>query len=362
MAASMTGRQRIANILKRQPVDRIGLYEHFWGDTHSKWTQQGHLPPNVNADDHFGFDLTTCWCFNTVADLDFNLQVLEETADTVLQRDGNGALLRRHKLHDTTPEHVDFAVKSREQWEELIKPKLKADPRRINFEAYRQSKQHAAEKQRFFMWAGVNAFEMIHPVCGHEYMLMGMAEDPDWVVDMVTTYTRLVVELQKMLFEQEGYPDGIWYYEDLGFKERPFMSFGMYQQLLQPGHKYTIDYAHAHNLPVVMHSCGFIEPLLGGMVEAGIDALQVIEIKAGMDPIRIHKQYGDRLALIGGIDVRVLYSNDKKKIDEELEKKIPIVKQGYGYVLHSDHSIPQTVDYDTYRYFIQRGLELGKYS
>ena len=31
-----------------------------------------------------------------------------------------------------------------------------------------------------------------------------------------------------------------------------------------------------------------------------------------------------------------------------------------GYVLHSDHSIPNTVDYETYRYFVDRGLELGK--
>ena len=33
----------------------------------------------------------------------------------------------------------------------------------------------------------------------------------------------------------------------------------------------------------------------------------------------------------------------------------------YGYVLHSDHSIPNTVDYATYRYFVERGLELGTY-
>ncbi|MEI8196809.1 MAG: uroporphyrinogen decarboxylase family protein, partial [Phycisphaerae bacterium] len=129
---------------------------------------------------------------------------------------------------------------------------------------------------------------------------------------------------------------------------------------IQPGHTKTIRYAHDLKLPVIMHSCGFVEPLLPGMMEAGIDALQVIEVKAGMDPLRIFKNYGDKLSLIGGIDVRVLYTNDKKKIDAELEAKIPTLKKGFGYVLHSDHSIPATVNYDTYRYFVQRGLELGK--
>jgi uroporphyrinogen decarboxylase len=64
---------------------------------------------------------------------------------------------------------------------------------------------------------------------------------------------------------------------------------------------------------------------------------------------------------MGGIDVRELYSNDKSRIDAELEKKIPIVKQKYGYAVHSDHSIPKTVNYETYKYFVKKALELGTY-
>ena len=359
--SNMTGIERMGRILARKPVDRIGLFEHFWGDTEAKWTAQGHISKDSNVGDQFPYDMATCWPFNLVADLDFQNQTLEETEDTILQKDGNGAILRRHKKHDATPEHVDFTVKSREQWEALIKPKLKADRRRINFEAYRQAKADAKKKERFLCWSGVNVFEMMHPVCGHEYMLMGMLDDPDWVKDMVTTFADLTLELQEILFAQEGQPDGIWYYEDMGFKERPFMSPDMYREIIQPAHTKTVQHAHARKLPVIMHSCGFVEPLLPGMVEAGIDCLQVIEVKAGMDLLRIHKNFGDRLSLMGGIDVRVLYSNDRKKIDAELEAKIPQVKEGFGYVLHSDHSIPDTVNYDTYRYFVDRGLELGKY-
>lgn len=64
---------------------------------------------------------------------------------------------------------------------------------------------------------------------------------------------------------------------------------------------------------------------------------------------------------MGGIDVRVLYTNDFAAVDRELEAKIPVVKQGFNYVVHSDHSIPKTVNYETYQYFIKRALELGAY-
>ena len=47
--------------------------------------------------------------------------------------------------------------------------------------------------------------------------------------------------------------------------------------------------------------------------------------------------------------------------DKELESKIPIVKNGFGYVLHSDHSIPKTVNYETLKYYFAKGLELGRY-
>ena len=211
----MTGKERISRILRHQPVDRIGLFEHFWGDTERQWRAEGHIPEGQSLPDHFGFDMQTCWPFNCIADLDHGLITVEETEETILQRDGNGALLRRHKRHDSTPEHVDFAVKTRQEWEALIRPRLTPDPRRIQFDAYREARAAAAAAGRFFCWSGVNVFELMHPVCGHEHLLIGAIEDPDWVRDMVETYASLTIALQQKLFERDGLPDGIWYYEDL---------------------------------------------------------------------------------------------------------------------------------------------------
>ena len=357
----MTGKERFQRILRHEKTDRIGLYEHFWDDTQRSWQENGWCRPGEHFDDLFGYDIGECWAFNLVADLDFVPKMVSETKDTVVMLDGTGATLKRHKHHDSTPEHIGFQVNTREEWDELIKPKLLADPRRINFEAYRKAKQRAKEAGRFFTWSGVNVFESIHPVCGHVNMLIGMAEDPEWVSDMANTYADLTIALQKQLFEQEGYPDGVWYYEDMGFKDRPFMSPRMYEQMIQPAHAKTIDYAHSQGLKVVMHSCGFVEPLLPGMVDAGIDCLQVIEVKAGMDLLRINRNFGDRIALMGGMDVRTLYSNDRALILKELEQKIPAMMETCNYVLHSDHSIPKTVHIDSYRYFIEKGLELGSY-
>ena len=358
----LTSTERIRNILQRRPVDRIGVFEHFWGDTQRNWENMGYLAHNESLEDRFGLDLQLSWPFNFTANLDIVPEVVEETDETILTRDGNGATLRRHKLHEATPEHVDFLVKDRQGWGEHTRPHLKTERRRIDFEGYRQAKTEAASQERFFCWSGVNVFESIHPVCGHEHMLVGMALDPGWVIEMADTYARMTIEHWEILFDECGYPDGIWFYEDMGFKNHPFISPKMYTEIIQPAHARTIDWAHGKGLPVIMHSCGYIAPLVPHMIAAGIDCLQVIEVKAGMDLLDLYKQYGGVLSLMGGIDVRVLYTNDRTVINQELESKIPQVMGNYGYVLHSDHSIPSDVHPDNYEYFIQRGLELGTYN
>ena len=359
---TLTSKERIANILNHEPVDRIGLYEHFWGDTRQAWTDNGDIEEETDLTEHFNLDIRQCGAFNMVIDQDFEPQILEETDETKLVLDENGARLRWHKQHASTPEHIGFDVTSRERWDEWAKPLLKAEERRINFEGYREAKKRAAEEGRFFCWNAAHVFEIMKNVAGHEFMLMGMALDPDWVKDMVMTYSNMFVDMQKMLFEAEGYPDGIWYYEDMGFKQRPFMSPEMYRDIVQPGHALTFSYAHEHDLPVIVHSCGFVDALVPGLIEAGMNCLQVIEVKAGMDLLKLYREHGDKISFMGGIDVRTLYTNDRDVIAKELETKIPVVKEGYGYVLHSDHSIPNTVDYDSYRYFIDLGLELGSYA
>ncbi|MCL2603513.1 MAG: hypothetical protein FWD90_03450 [Defluviitaleaceae bacterium] len=357
----LTGIERTARILERKKADRIGVYEHFWPDTQAAYVKAGHIKPDEDIQDHFGLDLRESWAFNYTADLDFGWEVLEETEDTKLVKNGNGATLRHHKKHSTTPENVNYTVKERPQWEKVRHLLTNIDERRIDFEGYRAAKADAKAKNKFFTCAGANVFELLHPICGHEHMLMGMALDPDWITDMVSVYTDLTITLQEILFAKEGKPDGVFYYDDLGYKQKPFLSPAMYKELIFPGHKRTIDFAHGQGLPVILHSCGYVEPLLPGFVEAGIDCLHAIEIKAGMDLLRIYKNFGDKIAFMGGLDVRALYNNDKNEIDRELEAKVPIIKQGFGFCLHSDHSIPSNVKYETYKYFIEKGFELGRY-
>jgi uroporphyrinogen decarboxylase len=369
----LTSKERFDRILKHQPVDRVGLFEVFWKETAQNWSAQGHLARPEMVSDHFGLDVRRTGgeitpgdyhIVNLMANIDVGEEVVEETDSARLIRDGNGALLRWIKGGSGAPEHVDFTVRDRRGWEEHIRPYLLDErlyERRLNFSSYREVRTKCARDQRFMTCGVVGAFDRMSPMCGHEHLLMGMSLDPEWVREMADLYAIVTVHLLEILWEREGLPDGLWVWDDLGFKNRPFMSPAMYRQMLYPAHKKLFDLAHSRKLPVVLHCDGYVEALIPSLIEAGIDCLQPLEAKAGMDLVKLKKRFGDQIALIGGMDVRTLESNDRQVVEAELLRKLPQAMSGSGYVLQVDHSVSPLVNYETYKYFVERGLEIGTY-
>jgi uroporphyrinogen decarboxylase len=370
----LTSKERIARILQHQPVDRVGLFEVFWKETAEKWADEGRLEKPEMVSEHFGQDIRRAggeitpmaWrLVNPVADLDAGDTIVEESDTVKLVRNGNGALLRWRKDGSGAPEHVDFLVKDRRTWQEHVRPRLlnAADfPRRIDFGRYRALRAECARQGTFFCASVVAAFDVVNELCGHQCQLTAMATDPDWIRDMGDVYTGVSIDMLEMLFAREGLPDGLWVWDDLGFKHRPFMSPGMYGELIFPAHKRLFDFAHRHKLPVVLHCDGFVEPLVPQLIAAGIDCLQPVEVKAGMDLLKLKRDFGRRLSFIGGMDARTLVSNDLGRVRRELETKLPLAMAGSGYVLQVDHSVPHQVNYETYKYFVERGLQIGTYN
>ena len=81
-----------------------------------------------------------------------------------------------------------------------------------------------------------------------------------------------------------------------------------------------------------------------------------------MDIVKFKKAYGDKIAFCGGLDIRALESNDQSAVEAKLQKKLPAAMEGSGYILHTDHSVSSRVEYDTYKFFVERGREMGTYS
>lgn len=356
----LTGFERVSNVFAGKRVDRIPVAEDFWGETIDKWISEKHVEIGVPFVEHFDFDMDRGGFLNYYADLDFKTQKLEEDENTAMYLDGNGAKLRVNKYHVGGVQHVDFLVKDRSSWEKFTVPHLiKLDYRRIPFEEYRMKKEAAIKQGRHFSNDALGPFEIMQRLCGHENLLLNMALDPGFVKDMALTYSELNIRHWEILFDKEGLPDSTWIAEDLGYKHKPFMSPKMFIDVLLPAYVKMFDYLHSKGLKVIMHSCGYIEPLLPALIDAGLDCLEAMEFKAGMNMLDLFAKYGNSIVYFGNIDVRVLESNDISCVKNELYDKIcPIINQGGRYILHSDHSISPKVEYSTFCHYLEIAREI----
>jgi uroporphyrinogen decarboxylase len=374
----MTSRERVARTLARTPPDRVPIYDKFWFEVEREWREQLGCP-YVYHSERSRFDWgataleTQARSLQEIFDMDivevgwpdFRLrlvepEILEESAECILQRDGNDAVLRWWKHKMGTPEHVSYGIDTPEKWAQ-VKHLLTASRERIRFHEFEPLYRRAQAAERFVCFCTVEPFEMVKDVLGHEIMLKAMIRRPEWIHDVFETYTRVAIEMFEM-WEAAGFPcDGAFVYGDMAYNAGPFMSPRHFREFLVPYHTRMFDAFHRRGMPVIFHSDGDIRFVIDDLIGSGVDAINPLECKASMDVRELAPRYGDRLGFVGNIDVRVLMTNDPEQVREEVRSKLAAVMPYCGYVCHSDHSVPPGVKLETYRLLLDEVKTVGRY-
>ena len=352
----MTSQERVLLALQRQQPDRVPIHDSPWGTTEERWHREG-LPEGVSSADHFGFEFS-----GVGGDTSFQLErkVIEENDDFVIATDSRGATMKNWKKKTSTPELVDFTIKDRRTWEEY-KPLCAWNDRRVDWEGQRKSYDAARAKGKFCYIGFAPGFTLVSDTIGPERLLIAMVEDPEWAADMYMTDARLCVAIAEEMMARGFDIDAGWIFDDLGYKKKGFFSNAMYREQLLPAHKLICDCLHSRGKPMLLHCCGYASQFMDEFIEAGFDCIQPLEVKAGNDLIELKKQYGDRLAFMGGIDVRAMIDPDPSVIEREIETKLSVAKAGGGYIYHSDHSVPDDVSFDQYKRVMALVEQYGRY-
>jgi uroporphyrinogen decarboxylase len=352
----MTSRERVLLALNHREADRVAVHDSPWGTTEARWHREG-LPEDQSAAVYFGFEFRGFAGDNS---LQLPRQVKEETEDYVIATTGDGALQKNWKHRTSTPELIDFTITTKAAWEEH-KPRMVMNDRRVDWDNQLRANRQAYEEGFFCTLDYGPGFTKVCNMVGPERTLIAMVEDPAWVADMFMTDARLCVEMTEEMLGRGFRFDAGWIFDDLGYKYRGFFSPATYRELLWPAHKLICDCCHSHGLAMLLHCCGYAHEFVPLFIEAGFDCLQPLEVKAGNDLLALKRQYGDRLAFMGGIDVRAMAHPDPTVIEREIATKIPAAKEGGGYIFHSDHSVPDNVSFAQYQRVMELVKKYGRY-
>ncbi len=353
----MTSHERFRRVYAHQEADRVPVTDVPWDATIERWQREG-MPADAHYAEFFGLDhVASIHPDNSPR---FPEQSIEETDEYLVHTTRWGATERTWKHAASTPEHISFTVTDADSWR-AAKARMTPARDRINWDHL--ARQYPVWRRQGawingVLWFG---FDVTHSrVIGTERMLIAMATDPEWCVDMFNHFLDVSIALLDMVWDAGYVFDCVTWPDDMGYKYHQFFSLAMYRELLKPVQQRAVEWAHAKGVPAHLHSCGDINPIVPELIEIGMDGLNPLEVKAGMDPCALKHAYGDKLLFHGGINA-VLW-DQPDAIKAEMERVIPVMKARGGYIFSSDHSVPSSVSLEDFRGIVAHAKRLGSYA
>lgn len=321
----------------------------------AEWRAQGASEEEINLT-AFGFDYVRVHHVGAVAGLlGGEERVLEETPEHVIRRDRYGRRTMLCKRTATLPLPLDHPVTDMDSWL-AIKPRYLYSAERFKNGCLELARKARAEGALIVAHMP-GGFDEPRQLMGEEGLCMAYYDEPEMIHDMLET---IGATAERLLDEvsREVMVDQLSVHEDLAGKTGSLVGPAQISEFIRPYYRRIWELLRSRGAQIFQQdSDGNLDAVLPAFLEAGITCSYPMEPAAGMDVVQVRKTYGDRLAMLGGIDKHVL-RKDREAIRAELEYKLqPLMRRG-GMVFGLDHRIPNGTPIQNYRYYVQTAREM----
>lgn len=205
-------------------------------------------------------------------------------------------------------------------------------------------------------------FEVAWQIRGLDELLIDFLMREDWAACLLDRITELSIFRAKK-FAEAGV-DIIHLGDDVGMEDRMIMSPDTWRKWLKPRMAKIIETAREIKPDVIFfyHSDGYIEPIIPDFIEIGINVLNPVQPEC-MDPAKLKKEYGKKLAFWGTIGIQhTLPFGTPKQVQAEVKERIKTVGKGGGLYLSPTHVIAPEVPYENIFALVDAIKKYGKYS
>jgi uroporphyrinogen decarboxylase len=210
-----------------------------------------------------------------------------------------------------------------------------------------QKLRHSTDRAVLGLFGG-NLLELGQFLYRNDKFLMMLALDPPKVHAFLDRLVEMHLEnLGKYLSLVGDYIDVIVFGDDLGMQTGPQMSPEMYREFFKPRHtKMWRRAKELANVKVNLHCCGGVRPLLPDLIDAGLDAINPVQISCrGMEPEKLKSDFGNKLVFWGGgCDTQqVLPQGTPDEVRAHVKQQLKIFNKGGGFVFQQVHNILSNV-------------------
>jgi len=352
-------REQYINLMTFGDIDRQ-MFSELFGlliGLDAEWRTQGASEDEINM---VGFDWDyvpyidcggTCAAFNTPPP-----EIIQDDDEYRIERDFLGRTMKLCKTTATLPLPLNYPVTTPGDWEK-VKHFFTFTEDRINQADIQKAME--LQKQGHVVRAEIpGGWDIARELMGEEEACLAYYTQPELMHDILNTVRDTAVKVLERVTEKITV-DQLFIHEDMAGKSGPLIGPKQVTEFIAPYYQACWDVVSSRGTRLFnQDSDGFMMPVIDAFLECGVNVMHPFEPAAGMDIVEVRKKYGNKLAIVGGIDKHVLRKT-KDDIRHELEYKMQSMMQKSGGIIFGlDHRIPNGTPLENYRYYITLGREL----
>ena len=293
----MNGKQRVEAALSFERPDRTPLYLGFASGFRDEWMATKEPEQPDDPLEYFGSDFLTVSANETP--WPSREEVLETSASGVTRRTAWGSVVREKR-------NAEFRETLQPALSERVDPDTLVFDDPLSDERYQLAGEHAAqfEDHQYVVCKTGGPYIRLTFMRGTENLLVDIAEDPQCVAALAERLTDHLISVGTESIRRFGMGStGIIVHDDVCTLRGPIISPDSYRRIFLPCiHRMIREYKKAGARRYIQHCDGNVGPLLDFWVDAGIDAINPLELRAGVLPEEIFNTCNRRLAVIGALD------------------------------------------------------------
>lgn len=167
---------------------------------------------------------------------------------------------------------------------------------------------------------------------GMEAILLDLTLHPRFVEELLRGLADHVIRTMEVLFSRFSF-DGVMLSDDYGTQRGMLMSPGHWRRFVKPLLAEIYGLAKRHGRTVLHHSCGHIVPVIGDLIDIGLDILHPIQPEA-MDVLDLKRRFGSHLTFCGGLRTQdLLPRGAPQQVRDEVRRLKDVLGAGGGYIL-----------------------------
>ena len=261
--------------------------------------------------------------------------------DTAPQSEGDRAWADEHR----------GAIRTWDDFEKYNWPKVEE----ADFFAYEYVDSHLPEGMGIMASHAGGILEHLTWIMSYEGLCFALYDAPDLVQaiskrlgSLMQDYYERLLELKNLIALFPG--------DDMGFRTATLISPDALRRYILPWHRRFAQMAHERGIPYFLHSCGNVGAIMEDLIQdVHIDGKHSFE-DAIIPASEFHRQYGDRIATLGGVDMHVLSHAKPEEVRKYVRNLIDACAPKGRFAIGSGNSIPTYVPVENYLTMLDEAL------